>query len=136
MPIDFSGLGPDDFGGSDDPVSVFETGWDRQMRGPCLHCGAPATRYARCCDACMALFETYRPQPAEPVRRCVCDRNPDTTDGPDIDCPEHGADACAAQREPQHVKRYAGPDADPRKPARPNPDSRTYWVSWVRKRTY
>jgi hypothetical protein len=32
MPIDFPGLGPDDFGGSDDPDSGFETGWDRHIR--------------------------------------------------------------------------------------------------------
>jgi hypothetical protein len=96
MPIDFPGLGPDNFGGSDDPNDTTETGWDRQMREAIER----QTRYER----------------AALRRECVCDRNPDTTDGPDIDCPEHGADACAAQREPQHVKRYAGPAADPRKP--------------------
>jgi hypothetical protein len=108
MPIDFPGLGPDDFGGSDDPDSGFETGWDRHIRHE------------------RAVLR-HRDQ-------CICDTNPDTTDGPDIDCPEHGADACAAQREPQHVKRYAGPAADPKKPAPPNfsgrvhyRNSRLYW---------
>jgi hypothetical protein len=32
MSIKWPGLGPDDFGGSDDPHSGFETGWDCQMR--------------------------------------------------------------------------------------------------------
>jgi hypothetical protein len=28
----------------------------------------------------------------DPQPMCICDRNPDTTDGPDIDCPLHGSD--------------------------------------------
>jgi len=36
-------------------------------------------------------------QPSEPECErggpCICDMNPETTDGPDIECPLHGADA-------------------------------------------
>jgi hypothetical protein len=58
---------------------------------------SPSRRSARFAKKPRPTCTEYGADRCPRCGECVCDRNPETTDGPDRDCPLHGAEATHAE---------------------------------------